>query len=282
MTILAISVNSPEEARRMLAAGADEAVLAVRGCCFSALSEQDPQHLQELPAFSVLMNRLFFPSEIEQVRKTLAILKEMPGLRYIYFSDPAVVMLAAACGLQEKLIYRPETLLTSQADARWWQARGIHGVSVSPLLTAQEVKSILPAAKCELTMHGYLMMTVSRRPLLSAWADYRHHDLDMKEKKFLLQEEKRQERMPVYESEAGTMIFTDFIQESFGYINEFAAADRFYIDGTFLEEDMMADTLQVYRQIMAGADAETAADAYMKRWEGLAFSTGYYGQKTIR
>lgn len=282
MTVLCSSVNSPEEARRMLAAGADEAVLAVRGCCFSALTEPEPEQLKDIPAFSVQLNRLFFPSESGKVKETLAALREMPGLRYIYFSDPAVVPAAEQLGMKEKLIYRPETLLTSRADARWWQNRGIHGVSVSPLLTEQEVRDILPAARCELTMHGYLMMTVSRRPLLSAWAEYRHRDLAMKEKKFLLREEKRQEHMPVFESEAGTMIFTDFIQESFGYAGEFAAADRFYIDGTFLNEDLLADTVTAYRQIMTGADAASVSAEYMKRWGDMPFSTGYYGQKTIR
>ena len=266
----------------MLAAGADEAVLAVRGCCFSALTEQAPEQLKDIPAFSVLLNRLFFPSESEKIEKTLAALKEMAGLRYIYFSDPAVVPAAAQAGMKEKLIYRPETLLTSRADARWWQNRGIHGVSVSPLLTEQEVRDILPAARCELTMHGHLMMTVTRRPLLSAWAAYRHRDLDMKQKKFLLREEKRQEHMPVFENDAGTMIFTDFIQESFGYVEEFAGADRFYIDGTFLTADLLADTVTVYRQVMTGTAAETAAAGYMEKWGDMPFSTGYYGQKTIR
>ena len=45
---------------------------------------------------------------------------------------------------------------------------------------------------------------------------------------------------------------------------------------------VLADTVTAYRQIMTGADAASVSAEYMKRWGDMPFSTGYYGQKTIR
>jgi hypothetical protein len=88
--------------------------------------------------------------------------------------------------------------------------------------------------------------------------------------------------MPIYENAYGTMIYTDYIQESFAYMPSFlqAGIERFEIDTNGLARQAVQDAIVIYRSILDGT--ENDGRAYLEKYQSLPLSTGYYGQKTIK
>ena len=284
MTRITVSAENAQETRIFREAGADEAVLAPERCAMSALPEADIETIISCAPVSLMMNRLFMPEDLHIPESVLDALE--PGqIDRIYFSDPALVKIAEARGLKEKLVYRPEMLAVSTFDAAWWMSRKIGSVSVSPLLTRDEIADIL--RKCpglQVTVHGRLLMSVSGRPLLSAYREDTGTEFDTNGRNLFLQESKREGLMPVFETESGTYIYSDFVQESFADLILFreCGADSFYVErlGSGVQE--IAEAIKAIRRILNGSDAEKEAEQYRRMFPELPLSEGYYGQKTIR
>ena len=78
-----------------------------------------------------------------------------------------------------------------------------------------------------------------------------------------------------------TMIFTDYVLESFDYIKPLAehGASAFYIDGSFLTQEHLISALRLYRAILLDQTAPGEKEAW--RTAHPECTEGYYGQKTI-
>ena len=284
MTRITVSAENAEEIRIFREAGADEIVLAPKGCAMSALREADMETITACAPVSLMMNRLFMPEDLHIALDILGSLE--PGqIDRIYFSDPALVTIAEERGMKEKLVYRPEMLAVSTFDAAWWMSQQIGSVSVSPLLTRDEITDIL--RKCpglQVTVHGRLLMSVSGRPLLSAYREDTGTAFETDGRDLFLQEAKREGLMPVFETQTGTYIYSDFVQESFEDLNLFAScgADSFYIERLGSEVQEIAEAIKAIRRILNGSDAKEEEERYRRLFPELPLSEGYYGQKTIR
>ena len=278
MRELRVTVSTAEQAIEIARQGALP-VFSVQDMALSAAASVAPEELPESIPFGVMLNQPIPESRLEQFRETVDQVLGA-GAVWIYFSDPAML---ACCGEQERkrCIYRPETLLTSPQDASFWMDQGIGGVSVSPLLTRQETMHILSAVPhAEVTLHGHLLLSVSRRKLLSAWKTYYRIDLEpVRHRHLAIRETTRQEDMPVYETENGTMIFSDYVLESFEECRDFAQADAGLIESSFLEPETLYETVGLYQRILNGESCQEEIEDYRKRHPEC--SKGYYDQKTI-
>ncbi len=280
---LIVTVQKPEDMEKFRSLGCDETVIAVKGYSFTALPSFAIEEILQYKGVSLLLNRLFFEEETDDLKKLLALI-ETAEPASVYFADPAVVYYASD-SLKSRLIYRPDTLMTSRNDAEWWLMCGIKGISVSPLLTKQEVIDITAAVPhTEITVHGRLLMSVSRRKLLDVYkSDFDKEFEADGNRDLLIRESKRQEMMPVYQNESGTMVYTDFVQESFEDMPDFMKhAERFYIDTVFMGEKEAEETVRAYRAVLDGEDSMKIRSEYEKTFGTLHLSTGYYGQKTIQ
>ena len=272
-------VSSFQAANIVYAAGALP-VFAVENCAYSGLNEIAVQDIDPSLPHGVLMNRIFREGELPRISQTLEALRRHLPER-IYFADPAVFSLCDDT-LRSRLVYRPETLMTNQEDIRFWKNTGIQGVTVSPLLTAEELYAAAEAVPgTEFVIHGHLLMSVSARKLLTSWAA--QYDKELPEgRPLFLREETRSDRYPVKETAAGTMIFTDYVLESFDYIRSLAShgASAFYLDGSFLDLQDLTDALCLYRALLTGSGTEEQIKAY--RSSHPECREGYYGQETVR
>lgn len=293
MKILSATCSNLSLAAEIRKEGADEIILAVKNQTFTAMQETDvPEILSFIPQghamglqVSVIMNRLYGQEEISSAQQVLADLITH-DIDAVYFADPGLLNGAEKMHAEDRMVYEPETLMTSYEDASFWMEQGIRSVVISPLLTESEILDI--ANKVEhtsLIIHGHTLMSVSARHLLQAYAD-----ASEKERSFAydsdlsLRENKREGHMPVYENAYGTMIYTDFIQESFAEMPAFlqSGVERFLIEDAYLSEDAYLDAIGAYRKILDGENAEQIGKEYRKRYSDLPLSNGYYGQKTIR
>ena len=167
---------------------------------------------------------------------------------YVIFADPGLLYYAKKKGLEGRLIYQPETLITSSNDAAFWMNQNLHSVTVSSLITKEEITEISEKVSgLSIYVHGRLLMSVSRRKLLNAYHDETGIPFTYeKNRELYLVEEKREGHMPVYETENACMIFTDYIQESFQEMSDFMNLERFVIDGSWLSYEEGRDALAIY------------------------------------
>lgn len=269
--------------------GADEVIVSLRNSAFSALREMDEKEIVECCKkahetglkVSVLMNRLFTQSSLKEASEKMIFLLEN-DCDFVIFADPGLLFYARKKGMENRLIYQPETLITSSNDARFWMDQNLHSVTVSSLITKEEITAISEKVKgLSIYVHGRLLMSVSRRKLLKAYHDETGIPFTYeKNKKLYLVEEKRDGHMPVYETENACMIFTDYIQESFQEMPDFMNLERFVIDDSWLTEEEGKDALALYSDMLKGKKADY--EAYLTKYGKENFSDGYYGQKTVR
>ena len=86
--------------------------------------------------------------------------------------------------------------------------------------------------------------------------------------------------MPVLEEEQGTMVFTDYVQESFDEVVELCTnnINMFIVDGIFLNIEMVIDTLKGYKALLD--NKEFNKEDYYLKYSELELSTGYMEKKT--
>lgn len=293
MTILNASCRSLQDITVLKENGADEITFGFKDNIFSALHGFTISEIKEgirichennMKAV-VLMNRLYDDHDIDQAQESLKKLFET-DTDYVEAADPGLFQYAEACGMMNHMIYRSGTLMTNKEDASWWMKTGIASVVISPLLTESELIGIAGSVKnTSLMIHGYQLMSVSKRKLLSAWKEASSSNAEVKDNHHLfLEESTRKEKMPVYENQHAMMIYADFIQASFEKLNFFkhSGAERMILEDCWLEKQAFLDAVKCYKAIINGSDGEVTGRKYRKKYPDLPLSEGYYGQKTIK
>lgn len=287
-----VTVNGTEDLPGLKEAGADAVVMAVKGMSYSAMCPYSAEDTGELLSaceaqglqLYLNMNALFRQGEVPQAARYLHMAAEA-GVHGILFSDPMLLRAARQIGAEGRMIYHPMTLLTNSFDAAWWMEQGLLSAVVSPVLTASEITGIVRnVSGLTVQIHGRSLMSVSARSLLGAFREQTGCGPLAGRRDLYLTEEQRTALMPVFENERGTMIFTDFIHESFREILSFRDAGDcgFLIEGTGIPAGELADAVRSYRMILAGADPDDTAETYRKKYPGGSLSSGYYEQETIK
>lgn len=103
-------------------------------------------------------------------------------------------------------------------------------------------------------------------------------------KNLTLIEKSRSAKMPVYEDETGTLIYSDDVLDSFNFIDELLKASPFalLVEGSFADIEMQAEAVKAYSRILAGEDAKTIGAEYQEKFREEPFDSGYYEQKTVK
>ena len=284
---LTAEAENRKQAERFLAAGADEILFTLEDGGFSApagVSEDLITEMYEegMPVRTV-MDRLFHPRDIEPAEESM--MRLLSAGVPVTCADPALIRKAMQNGLAHLVTYRPQTLAVSAQDVSWWLSCGLQSVCVSPLLTEEETLQILQdTGGAEVQLHGYTVLSVSGRPLLSAYAEKEELPQTLRGRRDLyMTEEQRAGRMPVYENEHAFTAYSDYVLESFAQVKAFrdAGAVRGVICTAYLSEDYVCDTLRIYRSILAGTDPAEALAEYWKKYAEIPMEEGYYHEGTI-
>ena len=166
MKNIVVLINELSEIQPVLEKGANEIVMGIKDYTFSAIKKHS---IDDMRNHSVLMNRFYFPNEMDLLKQQLKDLKER-NVNHIYFCDPSVYYYAKDLDLVNHLIYKPDTLTVSANDLAFWKERGIYTSSLSPLITEEETDKILDEVEnVEVTIHGHILMSASKRQLLSSY-----------------------------------------------------------------------------------------------------------------
>ena len=111
--------------------------------------------------------KLFMEEEVDGLEHFLQALKDV-DVDAIYYADEGVFEIAQRLGLQEKLVYQPETLVTNTPDVRFYLDLGVKSVSLAHELSLEEIVGIVQnCPQAEILIHGYFSILYSRRPLVT-------------------------------------------------------------------------------------------------------------------
>lgn len=225
----------------------------------------------------VAMNMMSFVEEekIERFEKTLLFCKQN-HIDAIYFSDMGIYQMAKEIGIENRLIYQPNTLLTSSDDAQCYLDLGLRRVVLSREITFEDLKSILSkVSSCEVIVFGYNVMMHSRRKLLSSYFEFTHQKDISDSTSLFLMEENRDEKMPIFQDEHGTHVLSGNIFCFYKELKELHC--DFKIEGYGLDEPIVLQAIRDVDSILKGMDGE---ELFEKRKQELKSSDGFMYKKT--
>jgi len=226
------------------------------------------------------MNALLHHAQLPLLEESFANINELT-IDGILFADLAVYQAAKRYNLEDKLIYYPETYLTSNEDVRFWQGENIQSVVLGRELTINDIEIIGKDKALPLTLigHGYLNMFHSRRPLIENFLKFTD-DADpeeIKDKKNLtIVEEIRDEAYPIVQDDFGTHVYRAKPLASFKAFERLKPIiDTFIIDTLFFKDDEILTTIDDYLSF-----AQKADESIIKKYE-TTHDEGFYHKKTI-
>lgn len=233
----------------------------------------------------VKMNRLFFDEDLARVKAQLKYLKQLK-VKGIYFSDEALLWISKVEKMEDMLLYDPDTLITNCEDVKFYLDQKISKVVLGHELTIEEILYISDryGDKVEILGHGRRMIMQTRRRLLTNYMDFFKRDETLLAKQGLyIKEEKRDDHMPIYESEFGTYVLSGKCLHSFNVIrqlNEHAISSmRIEVDDINEAED----TLKLYWEILnSNEDLSNDINAFIRKYEKCHLSDEYYYLKSSK
>jgi collagenase-like PrtC family protease len=281
---IAVTVNRKDNAD-LIRAGAAVLIAAVQGYSSTALICFPEEELPVLKAeteasggcLALLINRLFHETETEGLRQFLIRMDQL-GMEEIWFADPCVPAIREKEGLHFRCVYMPDTLLTSREDLAAWTAMGADEGVISPLLNLLEEKDIAADPHAVVPVHGHFLMARSYRKLLSAWqAAYGIKENLNGDHALTIREKKRDDHMPVYEDETGTLVYTDYVLDSFPVFSSLRREDGIYlISGVFMDQMSVIEAVRCYQRLIHGEDPAAVEEDYRKKCPDVKLNEGYY------
>lgn len=170
---------------------------------------------------------------------------------YFIFSDMSIRYFFEEKGMTDKLIYDPKTLVASSNELNINQKDNLK-VILANELSFDEVKEICNESidKVNLCVFGYHQMFYSKRNLISLYKEFFNINDELKNKKLYLKEELRNEFYPIYESDKGTFIYTDYLYCVFTELLEIKNNLGFIrIGGMFIDEEKYKKIVSMYHRL---------------------------------
>lgn len=209
-----------------------------------------------------------------------AVLPELPGylkvlheagVDAVVFGDPAVLIAMKQAGVAIPLHWNAEMTSTNYVTANYWGTKGASRVILARELNMDQVIEFKQHAKVEVQVqvHGMTNIYHSKRALVSNYYDHQGQDptdenLGADRKLFLIEEERQDERFPVYEDRNGTHIMSSddiCMVESLHELME-AGIDSLKIEGLLKSIEYNETVVRCYRQVI---------DAYLADPAGYVF-----------
>lgn len=231
----------------------------------------------------IQMNIIMHNKDITKISEFLSFLKTI-HISGIIFGEVGVYNVAKELGMEDLLIYNPETLNTNYYDPIFWNDLGVKGVTISKEITLEDIINIAKDSPLELSIigHGHLNMFHSRRPLIENFFKYNTEEYEelINNRNLRIVEEIRNEAYPIFQDRHGTHIFRDKALESYQEIQTIKEAiDVFIIDGLFKDTEYLIETLHNYQAILTSKDQSLAEEISQQYKED--HDSGFLYKKTV-
>ena len=232
--------------------------------------------------WEIVFNRLWMEEELPEMEAKLKQIQSWNPDGIVYM-DPAVFMLAKVLGIQDRLIYAPDTLTTNSQDIQLMLDMEVGRVALAAEITLEEILQIaekVEGSRLELQIHGRQVMAYSRRPLVSNYLQMIHktvEDLPHQRGLYLI-EATRSGKMPILEEAAGAAVYMESTLCSFAQIRQLAASGigNFALDSLFSCDQQLIEARQAYAAVLEGADPMEMQAQLTERWPQMNYGSGYY------
>lgn len=231
----------------------------------------------------LLVNKMIFEEELTDLKLHLEWIKKL-DITGIFFSDMAVYMLAKELNMESKLIYSPGMTIVNSEDVKEYTDLNIMGLELANELTLDEKIEIANnnPNKVGVVISGYLLMSYSKRKVLTNYFNYIEKDKNLDNNFDLrLKERTREGLMPIYEDRHGSYIYSEYVFHSFNYLKQLLSAPfkYFRIDGIFLSKEVIEDILHVYEAMILGRE-DNFLDYLEVKYPEYNFDDIFYQTKT--
>jgi putative protease len=225
-------------------------------------------------------------------------LKQLADLEIdgIIFGDLAIYQLAKKYQLTNKLIYNPETYITNYESVHFFAQLGIKRVSIAKEITLDDIITIANKKYLELDIlgHGAINMFHSMRDLVTNYFRFLKQDnpsLHHNESLYLI-EEKRADKYPLLEDEAGTHVFSASDLCTIEYLDKFIEhqVTSIRIDGIFKSCQELLEITKIYHKAISDycsnknyylENKAKYTEALLKIENIRPFNDGFLFKKTI-
>lgn len=250
-----VTIHSISNVKALKEAGYDALIVGIKGLSIRMETNIELKDLQDWKnecdkyGIKLYVNalKLFMEDEMEFVIDSLKVCKEI-GIDGIYFSDEGVLWEAKMLGMENILIYQPETLVANHNDVQFYLEQGIQSVSLAHELSLEEIKKIASyTPNVEILIHGYFSICYSRRPLVKNYLDAIGSQAEVKT--YELIESTRTGRMPIVQDENGTHVFSEKPMSSIQELEALQSygISRFRVDSFFKDDDWSVQVLNMYK-----------------------------------
>ena len=224
-----------------------------------------------------VINRMFVESELGELKEYMIFLRDL-AISGIYYSDPAVYVIAVELDMVSMLIFNQDTILTNSCDISAYLNFGIKRCVISREITLEEISEIIKNNhNCELMIHGHMNLSYSKRMLAKAY--FEEIAVQSDSKVFTIIEEGREQKMYLYEDEQGTHIFTyeclQMVNELPKIMNDLKAVR---IDGIFMNFEEILEATTNYTSIINGGNSSEVYDSWISNNDN--YTSGYLYKKT--
>jgi putative protease len=282
-TELLTAAGSLEDIRLYAKAGADAVQIGEQrfgarlpGNIPAAMLKEAVQtaHGSGLKAY-VVANRIFdnvgadaLPAYLEKIA--------VAGADAVVFGDPSLLSAAKEAGVSHlPLHWNPEMTATNYKTANYWADRGAVRTVLARELNMEQVLEFKKLCKAEIQVqvHGVTNIFHSKRLMVKSYMEHRGEQgapggFGMERGLYLIEEERQDERYPIYEDEAGTHIMSgddlcmlDALEDLFA-----AGIDSMKVESLMKPAAYNAAALQAYRQAIDAYAAAPAGYSYREEW----------------
>lgn len=222
-TELVTAAGSLEELAAYLEAGADAVQVGEEGFGMRLPGNVAAAELKEAVRTAherggklyVVANRIMDNAALPGLPAYLEAVHEA-GADAVVFGDPAVLLAAREAGLQGmRFHWNPEMTATNYVTANYWASKGAVRAILARELNMEQVLEFKRNCKAEVQVqvHGATNIFHSKRRMVTNYFEHQGktaspEDSSVERRLFLVEEERQEERYPVYEDASGTHIMS--------------------------------------------------------------------------
>ena len=222
----------------------------------------------------VSVNKLFRNSELPALpgyRKRLAEAKADA----VVFGDPAVLLNVREAAPELPLHWNAEMTGTNSATSAYWGRRGAVRSVLARELSEEEILDLKGRSDMEIQVqvHGMTNIYHSQRNLLQSYMDHLGREARLVEQgpdrgRFLVEAERPEEKLPIYEDENGTHVMSADDIALLEAIPELlnARVDSLYIETLLKPESYNLTAIRIYRQAIEAWERDPEGYECLEEW----------------
>lgn len=279
---LVVTAGSIEEIKVLIQAGANAVCIgnAKYGMRLprSFTLEELEQAINEAHKLSakvyVVMNNVLHNDILDELPDYLKLLQQF-GADGIVFGDPAIIIASKIAGFSLPMHWNPEMTATNYASANYWAAKGATRVVVARELNMEQVLEMKLQVKIEVQVqvHGMTNIFHSKRKMVSNYRAHQGQDepnqhFDLNQGLFLVEEERKDGKFPIFEDINGTHIMSADDICMLENLHELmdGGIDSFKIEGLQKSLAYNVAVVRAYRQAIDTYSLNPAEYIYDPQW----------------